>query len=276
MHKCDEFANKFTSRREALMARKPTIAVVILALTVVFGCGGGTEEKAATFDVAGEFAKVQQARSALDGARSGLEALRAELESLKGKANLAATETARKAELESQLPGAQRAFDEAYESDQNALSAFLNLALNEETVRSAPQTREALRLYADGAIANASNFMNVSGDYGKAIDILQTAESYFEFAGAAVPENLQEARKRAQTFRYLSKDRFDQLAKGMTEAQVKAIAGTPLYANVRETEAQGRKIVMWLFPRDPSVGGAAAVYFDKGKVYAMKWDATAK
>lgn len=258
------------------MATKPTIAVVILALTVVLGCGGDTKDKAAATDIAGEFAKVQQARGALDAARSTLETLRAEVDALKGKTNLAADEAARKADLESQLPGAQRAFDEAYESDQDALSAFLNLVLNDEALKGAPQTRDALRLYADGAIANASNFMDVSGDFGKAIDILQTAESYFEFAGAPVPDNLRGALERARMLRYLTKDRFDQLAKGMTEAQVKAITGTPLYANVRESEAQGRKIIMWLFPRDPAEGGAAAIYFDGGKVYALKWDAAAR
>lgn len=258
------------------MARKPTIAVVVLALTVVLGCGGSTKEQSATADVAGEFAKVQEARSALDAARSALTDVRAELDALNAKGNLTAEETARKGELEAQLLDAQRAFDAAYEDDQNALSNFLNLALNDEAMKNAPQTREALRLYADGAIANAMNFMEVSGEYGKAIDVLQTAASYFEFIEAPVPEDLQATIEKAQRLRYLSKDRFDQITKGMTEAQVKAITGTPLYANVREAKAQGRTIISWLFPRDPAEGGAAAIYFDKGKVYATKWDATGK
>ncbi len=258
------------------MASKTTITVVIVALTVVLGCGGSTKEKAATADVAGEFAKVQQARSALDAARSKLANVRAELDALKSKANLAADEAGRKAQLEAQLSEAQRAYDAAYESDQNALSSFLNLVLNDDALKTAPQTRQALRLYADGALANANSFMDVSGEYGKAIDILQNAKSYYDFAGVPVPEDVQAALQRAQTFRYLTKDRFDQIAKGMTQAQVKAITGTPLYANVREAQTQGRTIVTWLFPRDPGVGGAAAIYFDKGKVYATKWDATGK
>ncbi len=258
------------------MARTSSIAVVIMTLTVVLGCGGSTKEQSATADVAGEFAKVQQARKSLDAARSNLATLRSELDALKVKANLAADEAGRKAELESQLPAAQRAVDAAYESDQDALSAFLNLVLNDEALKNSSQTREALRLYADGAIANAGSFMDVSGDYGKAIDILQTAASYFEFAGAPVPENLQSALDQARVFRYLTKARFDQVAKGMSEAQVKAITGTPLYANVREAQAQGRTITTWLFPRDPAEGGAAAIYFDRGKVYATKWDAAGK
>ncbi len=258
------------------MGRKPTIAVVILALAVVLGCGGSTKEKAPAANLAEEFAKVQQARSALDAARNTLAEVRAELEALKAKPKLTADETERKAVLESQLPEAQRAFDAAYEKDQDALSAFLTLVLNDEALKSSPEARQALRLYADGAIANANNFMDVSGDYGRAIDILQTAASYYEFVEVPVPEDLQAALERARKFRYLTKDRFDQLAKGMTEAQVKAITGTPLYANVREAQAQGRTIVTWLFPRDPAEGGAAAIYFDKGKVYALKWDATTK
>lgn len=258
------------------MARKPIVAVVTLALTVVLGCGGSTKEQEASADVAGEFGKVQQAHGALDAARSALTNLRAELDALKAKGNLTTEETARKGELEAQLPGAQRAFDAAYENDQNALSNFLNVALNDEAMKNAPQTREALRLYADGAIANANNFMEVSGEYSKAIDVLQTAASYFEFIEAPVPEDLQAALEHAKRLRYLSKDRFDQITKGMTEAQVKAITGTPLYANVRETKTGDRTIITWLFSRNPAEGGAAAIYFDKGKVYATKWDATGK
>lgn len=258
------------------MARKPTTAVLLLALVASVGCGGASKEKTATIDIAGEFAKVQQARVALEEARRVLEMTRAELDSLTGKTRLSAEETARKAELESQLPNAQRAFEAAYDTDQNLLSNFLTIALNDDALKTAPQTHQALRLYADGAIANARNHIDVSGDYSKAIDILQTAESYYEFVGLEIPGDLREARARAQKFRFLTKDRFDQLKKGMTPEQVKTITGTPLYANVRETEAHGRKIIMWLFPRDPAEGGASAIYFDKGKVYALKWDAAAK
>jgi len=258
------------------MARKSTIAVVIVALTAVLGCGGSTKEKAPSVNVAEEFAKVQQARNALEAARSTLSQVRSDLDALKAKPKLTAVETEGRAALESQLAEAQRAFDAAYENDQAVLSAFLTLVLNDEALKGSPQARQALRLYADGALANAANFMDVSGDYGKAIDILQTAASYYEFVEAPIPEDLQAALERARKFRYLTKDRFDQLAKGMSEAQVKAITGTPLYANVREAQAQGRTIVTWLFPRDPAIGGAAAIYFDKGKVYALKWDAAAK
>lgn len=258
------------------MARKPTTAVVILALIVAFGCAGDSEKKAASPDITAEFAKVQQARSALEAARNSLESLRGELNTLKAKARLSAEESARKAELESQLPAAERAFEEAYDEDQSALSNFLTSALNDDALKTAPQTRQALRLYADEALRNAHDRVEKSGDYAKAIEILQTAESYYEFAGIEVPQDLRESRELAQKYRYLTKDRFDQLKKGMTPEEVKAITGTPLYANVRETEAQGRKITMWLFPRDPAEGGASAIYFDRGKVYAMKWDAAAK
>lgn len=258
------------------MAHKLTVALVTFSVIAAFGCGGGGQEEKSKVDVAAEFGKVQQAHTALEEARRTLDALRGELNALKDKPRLEAAEAARKAELEAQLPAAQRTFDEAYEADQNAISNFLNLTLNDEALKGAPQTREALRLYADGAVANARNFMDLSGDYGKAIDILQNAVTYFEFAGAPLPENLQETLARARQLRYLTKERFDQLKKGMTAEEVKAITGTPLYANVRDSEVQGRKITMWLFPRDPAVGGASAVYFEKGKVYALKWDATAK
>lgn len=258
------------------MAKEPTTAVVILALTVLFGCAADSEKKAASPDIAAEFVKVQQARSALEAARSSLEAVRAELNALMAKGRLSAEETERKAELESRLSAAERAFEEAYDKDQSVLSSFLTFALNDDALKSAPQTRQALRLYADEALLNARDRVDKSGDYAKAIEILQTAESYYEFAELAVPQDLRESREQAQRLRYLTKDRFDLLKKGMTPDEVKAITGNPLYANVRETVAQGRKITMWLFPRDPAVGGASAIYFDKGKVYAMKWDAAAK
>ena len=251
------------------MLRKAAVVSIAFLAVVAVGCSKSSSKKESSFDLKAEFAKGEAARQDLTSSRDQLEQVKSQLAELQNKSRLTAEEKQKKTELEGQLKSAQAAYDDAFSKDQATLSGFLNTVLNDETLRKSPEAHEALNLYADEAVRNANDFISVSGDYSKAIDLLQTAQGYFEYVGAPVPQSLTDALTNAKKMRYLTKDRFDQLKKGMSEARVKEITGTPFYANIRENEIRGRKIVTWLFNREG--GGVAGIYFEKGKVYATKW-----
>jgi hypothetical protein len=242
------------------------LAVAVVALLV--GCGGGKGSEKSTFNAAAELTKVKAVHATLTTAHDDLDKARTALSAFHAKTKLNASEEAEKAQLESRLKQAQSAFDAAYNDDQRALTDFLNVALND--MPNAPETREGLKLYSDEAVRNARDFIANSGDYGKALDLLHTAEGYFEAVSAPVPDDLKHEIDTATAMRYLAKDRFDKVKKGMTEDEVRAVTGTPFYANVREHEVRGQKITTWLFNRDD--GAVAAIYFEHGQVYAVSWD----
>jgi DNA repair exonuclease SbcCD ATPase subunit len=244
------------------------ILPVLLVTFVLVACGGKSEKSKTAFNADAELAKVKAARSALADARNQLEAVHSELKALDAKGKLSAEDEAKKKQLEEEVKQAQKKVDDAFSTDQQTLAGFLNVALNE--MPDASQTREGLNLYAESAIRNAKEFIANNGDYSKAIDLLKTAQGYFEAVNAPVPDALTQELNTAEEMRTLTKERFDQVRKGMTEEQVKAITGTPFYANVRENEVRGKKIVSWLFNR--SDGGVAGVFFEKGRVYSSEWD----
>lgn len=256
------------------MLRKAVVVSIALLAVLALGCGKGAAKKGTTFDLQGEFAKVKAARQELVSARQGLDQVKAQLADLQAKPRLTAEEKQQKSQLEGEVKTAQTKFDDAFSKDQSTLSGFLNTVLNDEKLRNTPEAREALQLYGEEAVRNAEDFIRVSGDYRKAIDLLETAQGYFEYVSAPVPEDLKDTLAKAKEMRYITKDRFDKVKKGMSEDQVKELTGTPFYANVRENEVKGQKVVSWLLNRED--GGVAGIYFEKGKVYATRWDVEEK
>lgn len=252
------------------MRSKAAFVTIVLVAFLALGCGKGDKKSESTYDIAAAFAKVTAARADLTTTREELAKIKQELADLDAKGRLSSEEQARKQELEQQLKATQTQFDEAFTADQAALSEFLTQTLNDEQLRQAEETKKALQLYAEEAVRNAQDFIDQSGDYRRAIELLQNAEQYFEFAGLPVPDEMQQALESAKTMRYLTKERFEQVKRGMSPEDVKLITGTPYYMNIRESESGGRKVTSWLFNR--ADGGVAAIHFVKGKVYATKWD----
>lgn len=244
----------------------PWMLVIIIASLMAVGCGPG-EPDPKDLDLSAELAVVEEARAAWDEAWQKLQDLEAEQKELKGKTRPTAEERTRLAELDTEIKAARELADELFTADDEALTGFLNKWVNDAPTN--PAVLRGLRLYADKAIRNADTFMTASGNYVRAIEILQNASRIFEDVGEEVPEDLTEALGMAREYRYLSKERFDQIARRMTEDEVRAITGTPNFHNVREGESGGRKIITWLFQR--ADGEVAAVYFHNGRVYQMTW-----
>jgi len=250
---------------------KPLARMVVLgvAACLAAACSGKPAQPPPAADGSAGLARIRAARADLERAWDALDALRDELGALGAGQRLTADETSRKAELIGKVKLAEAQFEAAYSADQSALAEFLNEALNARP--KSDSTLQALRLYADSALRNARDFVDHSGDYRRAIELLETARSYYEAVAAGPPEDLAAALASAQSYRFVTKPRFDQLKKGMTTSEVKALVGVPFYANIRHTEVGGKTVTTWLYGRED--GEVAAIYLDdRGTSYAWKWN----
>jgi hypothetical protein len=251
------------------MRPRPLVAAVAVVACIV-ACAEKPKEPPGSAGADASLSRIKVARAELLKVWDSLDVMRVELAALEDAQRLTPAQTARKADLSTQVKGAEAQFESAYGADQSALADFLNEALNSRP--GADSTLAALRLYLDSALRNARDFIAHSGDYRRAIELLETARSYYEAVGAGVPADLSAALASARDFRFVTRAHFDQLRKGMTARDVKALVGVPFYANVRHSEVGGKRVASWLYSRED--GEIAALYFDdRGSLYAWKWDA---
>jgi hypothetical protein len=152
--------------------------LVLLAVTLACGDRPSARGQAAE----SEFAAVKAAHSEFLAARAALSGVQDE-----ARTGAAGTDA---------LSRAQSAYDAAYAKDQKLLAAFLTVALNERP--SDPQTREALGLYADTAVANARLILDRSGDGRRALQTLETAERPYRALGLTLPQDLEAAFQEAR------------------------------------------------------------------------------
>jgi hypothetical protein len=250
---------------------KPLAGMVVLgvAACLAAACSGKPAQPSPAVDGGAGLARIRAARADLQRAWEALDVLRDELGALGAGQRLTVGETSRKEELAAKVKLAEAQFEAAYSADQSALADFLNEALN--TQPKADSTIEALRLYSDSALRNARDFVDHSGDYRRAIELLETARSYYDGVEAGAPDDLTSALANARAYRFVTKARFDQLKEGMTTSEVKALVGVPFCANIRHSEVGGRTVTTWLFGRED--GEVAAIYLDdRGKAYAWHWN----
>jgi hypothetical protein len=146
-------------------------------LVLAAACGGRPEPASARFDAAAEFAKVKAAHAQFASARDRLERAQSQASSRSGSPGEVAL-----------VREAAAAYDTAFARDQLVLAAFLNQALNLAPER--PETREALALYAEAAVANARFLLDRGGDARQALEPLTAAERAYNTLGAPVPARL--------------------------------------------------------------------------------------
>ena len=105
-----------------------------------------------------------------------------------------------------------------------------------------------MTLYADerDALRRATSSTS-SGDYRRAIDLLETARGYFDDAARRAAGSACRRSRPRPEFRVVTRARFDRLASGMTAAQVKALVGVPFSGNVHRTEVAGKQVTSWLY-----------------------------
>jgi hypothetical protein len=252
------------------MRPRALVATVSILACIAVACSEKAKPALEAVATGGSLDRIKAARVDLEQAWDALDTLRDELLALDDTQRPTAAQAARRTELAAQVKVAEERFEAAYGADQSALAEFLNEALNTQPKSTA--TLEALRLYADSAIRNARDFIDHSGDYRRAIELLETAQSYHDAVQAVVPDDLSAALAHARDYRFLTRARFDQLRKGMNARDVRTLVGVPFYANVRHSDVGGKRVASWLYGRDD--GEVAALYFDdRGTLYAWKWDA---
>lgn len=119
-----------------------------------------------------------------------------------------------------------------------------------------PEQSQAFDWKAEEDIRIAAEYIDMGGDYSRAIDI-------YNGSLMADPENqkLLEAKAEAERLQYMDEERFSQVKKGMTQDEVQALLGTVNRRNVREYEKDNT--VGWFYRRED--GGAAGVFFKEKK-----------
>jgi len=249
----------------------PCIMIVIVFTGALLGCSRGpSKADQQTQQMKQQFGELTASEAALRSAREAVASARETVSTIEAiKARDRSDEQNQQLEqAKASMPDLESKVDSAYEDYQTRLADFLNLALND--FPEAPETAQALQMYATEAIYNADDIVRKSGDYKKAIDTVQSAKGYYDAIGKEPEQMLLDKLDQLDDWRYITKERFDQVKKKMTEQEVRDVVGVPYYMNVKKDEKRG--ITYWLYPKRE--GGAAAVYFDKkDKVYSMDFDA---
>lgn len=256
------------------MKRSVLIPCTILVASALLAAGcsrGPSEEEQKQADLQNQVTTIEQAYADLQQTRADLTAARSELAELEAIDPKRRSED-QKARIEAlgetvgQLDGTR---ENQFEEVQTQLADFLNTALND--FPNADFTKKALEIYAAEALIVADDMVAKAGDYKKAINHLNNAEGYYQATSFPPYQPLVDKIAQLQEMRFINRERFDAVQKGMTADEVKQVAGVPYYGNIREDDQRG--VDMWLYPKRE--GGAAAVYFKQktGKVYDTKFDA---
>lgn len=251
----------------------PCILVLTLAVGAGIGCKGKGEGDQAVdkAELVQLLSDITQSYDALQQARQGLETLRSEMAALEATADASrsAEQQARLDQLKSDVAARDAGNTSSYDDLQTKLANFLTIALND--FPNDPETLDGLRIYSEEAMVYAADAVDKAGDYKKAIDQLELAKGYYLQIDKPVYEPLNVRLAKLDEMRFITQDRFDRIVKNMTEDEVRGLAGTPYYRNVKED--QEKKVLTWLYPKRD--GGAAAVYFkmDNRRVYSKNFDA---
>jgi tetratricopeptide (TPR) repeat protein len=220
----------------------------LLGLASLTACSGPPEDEseARTHAVAAhaEWAWLKQAQQALAARRQEL-----------AKAEAAVRQSGKDPAADPAVQTLDRDVRARTDELRRRLLAYINDNPPVVGEKPAGRTLEAIRMKSDEDILIAAEHMSEGGDYRAAIDI-------YEAALAVDPDNprLRQALDKAQSLRYMTRERFDQVQEGMTADQVRALLGPPNVHDVRDYPARG--VTAWFYARDAK-GAAAAVWFEK-------------
>lgn len=230
-------------------------SMVIAAVALAVACGQGADSGGGKVDSAARQAEW----TAIETQKRQLDAKRGELTTLRQQA-AAGTDVA--AALAAVNEEVTRLSDDLG----SKLAAYINAdpPVVGEPIR--PEQQAAIRLKSSEDVAIAREFIELGGDYRRAIDIYNQALSID-------PDNaeLKAALADAEAKRFMTPERFAAVKKGMGEAEVVAALGRPLARNVRDYPE--KKVSAWFYPKNDT-GEAAGVFFnDKKTVYSTDFDA---
>ena len=243
--------------------------VIPVMVGLMTGCGQKAKKEAkARAQLQQQLTTIQQLWNHLNESRDKVKTMNESLAELQATPSrkLDADQKQQLTTLPEEISKTVQSNSAAYDELQEKLATFLTGALNDHP--NAPETAEGLKIYSEEAMYTAEDAVDKAGDYKKALDILQTAKTYYDTVGIQPYQPLVDKMAEFEDMRFITKERFDLVTKGMTEDEVAKVAGPPYYLNKKHE----RGIDFWLYPRRE--GGAAAIYFNnKHKVYNKNFDA---
>lgn len=246
------------------------VMVLFAGTLMLSGCSGGpSEEEQAQAALGEQLAAIEQSYAELQTARDELAAAEARLVELEAMSDLDDEQQAELDALPARIEELAAGRDASFETLQNQLAEFLNVALNE--FPQAPETERALEIYAKEGLLTAADVVVKAGDYSKAMDQLRSIQSYYEMVDLEPYPELEERIALYDDWRFITQERFDEIKKGMTKDEVREIAGVPYFQNIQVDEERG--VETWLYKKRE--GGGAAIYFktNNDKVYATNFEA---
>lgn len=250
----------------------PVLFALAATLGISTGCKTGPSEKElALTAMHDQLSAVQQGYADLQQKRQELATTQAtisEIEAIKERKRSDEQKTQLE-EAQGKLQELQKSIDEGYNGVQDTLASLLNTMLNDYP--DAPETLDALKIYSDEAIGVAEDLIAKSGNYNKAIKQLASAEGYYQAIQQPPYQALEDKIAEYQDWRFITKERFDQVKKHMTEDEVKALVGVPYTHNIQTDPKKG--VTAWMYKKRE--GGGAGIYFKtkNNKVYSMNWNA---
>ena len=232
------------------------------AVAFAVACGGGDGGGETTSGAGGpklDTAARQAEWAWLQKAQRDIAAKREELTSLRG-------ESANGAAVAPQIDATNTEISQLSEEFGRRLAEYINAdpPLVGEPMR--PEQLAAMRMKSGEDLAIAREFIELGGDYRRAIDILNQAL-------AIDPDNaeLKAAVADSEAKRYMNAARFAAVKRGMSEGEVINALGRPLIRNIRDYPE--KRVSAWFYPKSES-GEAAGVFFNaEHKVYSTDFDA---
>lgn len=242
---------------------------VLVALMGLSACGESDDGQLDELVAAQEavIAELEEAKKALDASREEL----AELE-----AKLAAPEEPEETAVEGQEPfdveAAKQRVEELkaeIESAADDLGSRIVGFINDDPPLQGeplnPRQQRAVEMKIDEDILLAQDYIDVGGDYKRAISILEGMQPL-----APDHPRLTAEIAKANELRFMTEERFATVKNGMTEEEVRESLGPVNLRNVKEYP--DKKVTAWFYRKED--GGAAGVYFQerKGKLVTYKLD----
>lgn len=253
-------------------ARAALLCCLVLPFVACGGSGDAAQDQARTE----EWQQLESSHQQLQQKRSELQQIRAQIAA--GPAALTVEpdsgQTAEEAfaALEAQAAAADSEIETLATDFMSSLVAFINSQEMEVGAEPTEQQSAALRMKSGEDVVYAMEYIERGGDYARAEEIVKRA---LEFD----PNNteLQERLDWITEMRFITRERFDQVSVGMTEAEVLKLLGPVNINNIREFPNNRKG---WFYRKDPAVeGGAAGVYFEQRGgdwvAYEVNYDAIA-
>jgi len=253
------------------IVRSPVVRAVMLVFALclsLLACSSKDKGTAQDADRQARLEELVQQQKDVQAARDELAGLKDRLTQAEA-GSLPEGEEVDLTELSTQIEQQDAQVTTMAEDLNQALVDFINADPPVEGEPINPLVQRAFSLKADEDIALAREYITEGGDYARAIGIYEDILAFDPNNAAA-----QQALAEAQDMRYMTEERFAQVQKGMTQAEVEQAIGPANLRNRRQYPQEN--VAAWYYPKSEAKD-AAAVWFrkkdDTWTVYKLDFNA---